>query len=140
MKEQVLGNEMDPEPEDRTNAEASDTVETAAVGARGILPFFPEPLLGLRDRSGRRWSVMQSFAYGGTADDILQRATQFDRRRTRELGRPLSNDIQGDLRYLKDHSGFYPQALRSAGWTVMRWGDRWVVEPPPTASGGPDRD
>ncbi len=79
---------------------------------------------------------MQAFAYGGTVDDILQRALQFDRRRSLGLGVTASNDIEGDRRHLRDESGFYPQELRKAGWTVLRWEERWVVEPPAAAAGG----
>ena len=107
----------------------------ALVAGNGLLPFFPEPLVGLRKRSGRRWSVMQALRYGGTVDEILQRASQFDHRRSLELGVGVSNDIEGDRGHLRDESGFYARTLRKAGWTVLRWEGRWVTEPPSDAAG-----
>lgn len=120
----------------RGHGQIVDAGKDSLLAAKGLLPFFPEPLLGLQRRWGRRWSVMQAFAYGGTVDDILQRALQFDRRRSLELGVAVSNDIEGDRRYLRDESGFYARELRNAGWSVLRWEERWVIEPPAAAAAG----
>lgn len=128
-------NEMGTHAGSRTDPRTDGLRADSRVAPKELLPFFPEPLIGLQKRWGRRWSVMQAFAYGGTVDAILQRALQFDLRRSLELGVALSNDIEGDRRYLRYERGFYARELRKAGWTVLRWEDRWVIEPPATAAG-----
>ncbi|MBA4181640.1 MAG: hypothetical protein C0506_13700 [Anaerolinea sp.] len=99
-------------------------------GDASDLPFFPESLLHLRKRWGRRWAVTQAFAYGGTVLSILQRAAEFDARRCRELGVEPSVGIEQEYRHFNEATDDYPARLLAAGWTVLRWNDRWVVEPP----------
>jgi hypothetical protein len=114
---------------ERTNS-MPDRNEQHLRRSEDELPFFPQSLIGLKNSYGRRWAVMQSLAYGGTVSDILERAGAFDRRRVAELGVKPARNIQKDRPFLRGAEDFYPKALSDAGWTVLQWGERWVVEAP----------
>lgn len=102
------------------------------VGSKGWeqLSFHDEGALGLTKRSGRRWSVTQSLTYGGTVEEILARAEAFNRRRSRDAGRPPATGISLEGRHLRDTTSDYPARLISAGWDVRLAGGRWVASPP----------
>lgn len=92
--------------------------------------FFPKAAFRLTRDYGRRWAVFQSFALGGSIDEILRRAQDYCDQRCPEFGKTCPAPVEVDRRYLKDYSGFYPASLIEFGWRVTLSGETWTVEPP----------
>jgi hypothetical protein len=92
--------------------------------------FFPKVAFGLTWDYGRRWAVFQSFARGGSIDEVLTRAQAYCDQRCPEFGKTCPRPVEVDRKDLKDYSGFYPSRLIGLGWKVTLSGDRWTVEPP----------
>ncbi|MGE0600143.1 MAG: hypothetical protein AB7J35_09240 [Dehalococcoidia bacterium] len=114
----------------RRNQATARHLRRDQVGRDAGHELLPEAELGLVKAYGRRWAVAQSFVLGGTTDEILKRAIQFDRSRSAALGIESAANIEGDRYHMASSDSWYPKHFHDLGWNVRLINGVWSVSAP----------